>query len=268
MLCAKDIINALMDSGACAAGCCEAEKKMYIGEVKGYHSVFCAAFPYLSEDDSNGRISKYALGLDYHKVLTERIRACLPETEHVLDVFSDVSPFREVIVAEACGIGKRGKNNLIAVEGYGSFVFLACIGSDIEPEPICACAVPDCNSCMACVRACPTGALCIENGEVRYDIDLCLSHISQKKGELSEYELRLLKENHVVWGCDRCQDACPRNTGAKQTYLGEFSSHPHYPLTSSELKDMSNRQFKEVYKNRAFSWRGVAVFRRNLENLE
>jgi len=264
MLSAKDIINALMESGACVAGCCEASDELYIGENRGYKSIFCGAFPYLSEDDSNGRMANYSLGLDYHEVLKSRIQSKLPG----FDVFADVSPFNEIRVAETCGIGKRGKNNHIAVDGYGTYVFLACIGADVEADVITESTVPDCKNCNACVNACPTNALYVNNGEVKYNVDRCLSNISQKKGELTDDELNALHENNIVWGCDRCQDACPKNIGAKLTYIQEFLEHPHYPTTSAELEDMSNKEFRRIYKNRAFSWRGVAVLRRNLKNLE
>lgn len=45
--------------------------------------------------------------------------------------------------------------------------------------------------------------------------ETCLSALSQKKGELTGEEARLLREYGVAWGCDACQEACPLNRNVR-----------------------------------------------------
>ncbi|NLD88339.1 MAG: epoxyqueuosine reductase [Clostridiales bacterium] len=263
-----EVISLLYKSGACAVGVCSSDESLYIGEGKRYKSVFCAAYPYLSGDITGGKYSKYAQGADYHQVLPLKIRSFLGEG---FDVYVDVSPFREVNVGVKCGIGKRGENNLLIVPVYGSFVFLACVGTDMEytgdPEEHSCSFEQRCSKCFECVRSCPSGALSVRDGKVEFSAELCLSHISQKRGDLTDGEKRLLRENGVIWGCDRCQDVCPENRGVKNTYIQEFRATEPIPLTEEDLQGLTNSTFKEKYKNRAFTWRGLGVLKRNIKEL-
>ena len=65
-----------------------------------------------------------------------------------------------------------------------------------------------CEDCGRCKTACPTGILRGEGKD-------CLSAITQKKGELTHEEERLILENNTVWGCDACQSCCPYTIRAK-----------------------------------------------------
>ena len=92
----------------------------------------------------------------------------------------------------------------------------------------------------------------------------CLSHLTQKKGELSEEEERLVAAHDLIWGCDCCQRACPHNRRAALTPLAEFREDLMDNLTPEQLEGLTNRTFQAAYGARAFAWRGPAVLRRNL----
>ena len=65
-----------------------------------------------------------------------------------------------------------------------------------------------CIKCMKCVKYCPGNALL---GNYDMNPKRCLSYITQKKEELTEEEIFLLKKEKKVFGCDICQDVCPHN---------------------------------------------------------
>src|SRR5699024_8708368 len=68
----------------------------------------------------------------------------------------------------------------------------------------------------------------------------------------------------TVWGCDRCQTACPHNQGAALSPLPEFREDLIPSLTPQDLAGLSNKAFRRTYGHRAFAWRGIAPLRRNL----
>lgn len=221
----------------------------------GAKSVLTVLFPYLLEEKyyTDARLSRYAVPADYHVVCGEILEniCCLlsqkyPENRFV--PFVDASPIPEVQAACFSGLGIKGKNGLLIHKEYGSWVFIGEIVTDltIEYAPI---AVRSCIGCLACVRACPTGAL-TQDG---HNAQRCLSHISQKKKLTAEDEL-LLQEHNCLWGCDRCQTVCPMNANAKTTPISAF-------------RDTASALTREIEPPRAYAWRKDAIFR-NLSLLD
>ena len=92
----------------------------------------------------------------------------------------------------------------------------------------------------------------------------CLSYITQKKGDLEEEEEKVLKENKKVFGCDICQDICPHNKNIPITSIERFKQDTILKLDAEEINDISNKEFKRRYGNRAFSWRGKNIIKRNI----
>ena len=138
---------------------------------------------------------------------------------------------------------------------------LASVGvapiTDAPLPPTGGTASPPCMGCGRCKAACPTGAL--EGGGV------CLSALTQHKGELTPEEEGLLRAHPYVWGCDLCQTACPYNQSPKLAPLPEFEADYLPSLTLKDLEGLTNRAFKEQFGHRPFAWRGPAVLRRNLK---
>jgi epoxyqueuosine reductase len=225
--------------------------------------VWVAAFPYFA-GRSPGNLPLYCRGEDYHRVLLRRLEAVsaalqeqYPENRFIPG--TDNSPIPEQTCARLAGLGERGLHNLLIVPPYGSYVFLGTILTDLPLETTQGERGPICQSCGRCQKACPTGAL--EGG---FSHERCLSHLSQKKGALSQEEEEQLRKSPVIWGCDLCQNACPLNQKAAFTQLPEFRENLLRSLTQEDLEGLTNRQFAERYGDRAFAWRGPAPLRRNL----
>lgn len=230
--------------------------------------VFIAAFPYYA-GDSEGNLSVYARGEDYHLVLVRRLNGVIADLQAQFPSYhfvsgADNSPLDERQCARLAGLGVIGRHGLVMVEPYGSYVFLGTILTDY-PLPSAPTPAPDCIGCRACERACPSGAL----RHSPFEESRCVSALTQKKGDLNEHETALLTAHPLIWGCDICQQVCPYNRRAVVSPLDDLTGRndtlPYLPrLTAQDLEGLSNRTFREKYGQRAFAWRGVAVLRRNL----
>lgn len=225
--------------------------------------VFVAAFPYYAGNTS-GNLSLYARGSDYHLVLLEQLQTVcdalrLQHPGHIFLPGVDNSPIPEQRAALLAGIGTLGLHGLLIVPPYGSYVFLGTILTDLPLETTKQEIVPPgCTHCKACQKACPTKAL-----DKVFNPERCLSHISQKKGNVSPEEERLLRTHPLIWGCDFCQLACPLNQEVPLSPLPAFRENLISSLDKDDLA-LSNRQFRNLFSNRAFSWRGPSPLRRNL----
>ncbi|MGI6030306.1 MAG: epoxyqueuosine reductase [Eubacteriales bacterium] len=233
----------------------------------------CALFPYFSPHAAQikGNLSLYARSTDYHITVQKRLVRIAEKLQelfpsHHFACFTDNSPLDEVYTAIRCGLGKRGMNGLLLNPGYGSWCFIGAILCDVDELPISSpCPQPVCTHCGACVAACPSRALAMEEcGAHLFHLDRCLSHLSQSKGDLSPQQLQWLADSPLIWGCDQCQLVCPVNRQAKPTPLPEFQSPLHASLSLEELEGLSNREFALRFGQCAFAWRGKAPLLRNL----
>ena len=233
--------------------------------------VFIAAFSYYA-GNAPGNLALYCRGEDYHQVVTRRLeqvstglRERYPNNRFVSG--ADNSPVPERAAAVLAGLGVQGKSQLLFVPDYGSYVFLGSILTDLPLEttkpagalPICQNS-STCQSCGACQKACPGKAL-TEDGFI---LENCISQITQKKGDLSPEEHRLVEKHPLIWGCDICQAVCPVNRSVQETGILEFRENLLPALGAEDLDGLSNRQFRDKYGNRAFAWRGVSLLQRNL----
>ncbi len=231
---------------------CRAKKRIPI-DAK---SVIIYLFPYYlgEEKYKDLNISRYAVPLDYHTIVDEYLekavrdlKDCYPHYE--FEKFCDNSPIPEVQAASLAGLGVVGENGLLINDKYGSFVFIGEIVTDMELPESGNGKISDCVGCGNCKRACPGGAL----GE-NFNKDNCLSHITQKKGNLSAEEEALIKKSGCIWGCDICQNTCPMNKNISVTPIKDFFENAKSTFKAGDTID-----------GRAFEWRSRAVIERNFK---
>lgn len=229
-------------------------------------SIIVCAFPYYVGNYQDSNISKYCYGEDYH-IVTKKILAeiCLEINNEIpsfkYEIFADNGPLVDRYLAYLSGIGFFGINNNIINDKYGSYIFIAYIINNYEfeaDEP----SAKTCLKCNKCVKYCPGNAIL---GNFEMDSRKCLSYITQKKEKLSEKEVQILKENGKVFGCDICQDVCPHNEKIQATNIEAFKKELITKINKAEIDKISNKEFKRRYKNKAFSWRGRIIIKRNLD---
>lgn len=229
-------------------------------------SIIVCAFPYYIGELEDSNLSKYCYGKDYHIVVKDVLQEVCEEIKKDISdfkykVFADNGPLVDRYLAYLSGIGYYGINNNIITDKYGSYVFIGYIVNNFEFEidkPL----DKTCCKCNKCVKYCPGNAL---EGNYKMDPKKCLSYLTQKKEELSKDEKEKIKNNKMVFGCDICQDVCPHNKNIEKTSIEDFKISLLGKLDEEEIEEISNKEFKRRYGNRAFSWRGRKIIKRNMD---
>lgn len=259
-------LDCLLQSGIPICGGCLFDEQLVIPGIRSASripqnakSILVGLFPY-NVGCKQDNLSLYSVIADYHDVAGEMLdSACqklceiFPKNSFV--PFVDASPIAEVTAALKSGLGILGRNGQLITEKYGSMVFIGEIVTDLELNLVDN-GIKSCEACGKCIDACPTGALSGSG----FCKDICRSHFSQKKGELTEWETEQLKNGGLAWGCDICTLACPHNESVEITPIKRFYEDVQPTLTEQNIEIL--------IKNRAFAWRGEKVLRRNLSILK
>jgi len=211
-----------------------------------------------------GRVSRYARGRDYHKVLRKRlhrVEAMLLENFGATATRAcvDSAPLLERSLAAAAGLGWIGKNTMLIDERLGSWTFLGALLCDLH-LPADAPVADRCGNCRACLDACPTKAF-PEAGVL--DSRRCISYLTiEHKGGIDGEMARRMGDH--VFGCDICQEVCPWNAKAPAGSVKDFRPRPGVasPLLS-ELLHASEVDFLDRFAGSAVMRAGWECMRRN-----
>jgi epoxyqueuosine reductase len=201
--------------------------------LKGLRSVIMLAVNYYQENSTDevpagyGRVSRYARGRDYHRVVEKSMRTLISRIEEESGLpgvqsrtFVDYGPMLERTYAEKAGLGYIGKNSMLISRRFGSWLFLSGIITTLELEPDDPHAVNHgrCGKCRLCIDACPTGAI-MEDGSV--DSRKCISYLTiEKPDKIPNHIARQI--DSLIFGCDICQEVCPHNGRAVATQHQDF----------------------------------------------
>ncbi|MDZ4725973.1 MAG: tRNA epoxyqueuosine(34) reductase QueG [Leptospira sp.] len=242
-------------------------------------SVICLGLLYRSEKSEdllasmNPKVSRYALGEDYHSVLRERAKPLLKYLKQNYPEFHfrqsvDSLPIPEKIFAKQAGIGWMGKNTNLIHPEIGSYFFISTILTDYEWEIPLNISTDHCGSCRACLDACPTGALF---AEYQINASLCISqhNIENENDDIPE-DISL---NGWLYGCDICQEVCPWNQiKAKRNQIesrvSEFQPRGIFAEENLNLSKLLNsEEFDNIFQNTSIQRIGVKKWNRNLAKL-
>ncbi len=231
--------------------------------LKGCKTIISMAYPYSAEKPCTPdgfSISRYAdpRKADYHdrlrkkgKILAGFIAQHHPGARSRVCV--DSAPILERSFAYGSGLGFIGKNNMLIVPGYGSYLFLVEIltTADIpfsEAEPVKSL----CGTCTLCLDVCPTVAL---EAPYRLNASRCLSYLTiEKKGGLDRETGR--KMGRCFFGCDRCQEACPHNQG-------KGSAVTALPSLNA-IRQMQEPDFEKLFGKTALARAGLEKIKGNI----
>ncbi|MCT4586161.1 MAG: tRNA epoxyqueuosine(34) reductase QueG [Peptostreptococcaceae bacterium] len=229
-------------------------------------SIIVGIFPYYSKALNGGNLSNYCKVADYHSVVKnlfidyiDKIKTKYLDFDY--KIFTDNGPLIDRYLAYKAGLGFFGLNNSLINDDYGSYIFIGYMLTSLELEedyPL----NKECFKCKKCIKYCPGNAL-----KEKYDsnYDICASYITQKKGELKEVEKQIINKSKKIFGCDVCQEICFHNRNIKETRIREFKENIKINLQEDELINLSNKEYKRKYKDRAFSWRSKKILLRNIE---
>jgi len=179
-------------------------------------------FPLPPHQDGSPRISRYAMGNDYHLVLKSMGHELLAWIQCEIGpangrVFTDSAPLLEREWARRAGIGWIGKNGCLILPHQGSWFFLTeiILDREITSEPVPA--VNRCGNCQKCMDACPTQAIGIDGVDPRK----CISYLTIEHRSAIPEEFRGCWHDWV-FGCDVCQDVCPWNNNPATSAINEL----------------------------------------------
>lgn len=212
----------------------------------------------------SGRIARYALSRDYHRVLEKRaakLAALLRRQGHATRVCVDRLPVFERAWAQRAGVGFVGKNCCLIVPGLGSHVLIACLVTAAElptNEPM----EPRCGSCRACLDACPTKAFVAPH---RLDARRCIAYLTiETKGQVSP-ELEAAT-GEWLFGCDLCQDVCPFNQGGARRVEAQADLATHTAAALAPLQawpELDDESFAALTRGSPIRRAGRAGMARN-----
>ncbi len=232
-------------------------------------SVISLSYNYFNEnlqkDKEAPKISKYAYGNDYHKVIKEKLKILFKELQKEFGdingrVFIDSAPIMEKAWAAKSGLGWIGKNTNLISQKVGSFYFLAEIIVDLEFEydsPV----TDHCGSCTACIDSCPTGAL-VKPYEI--DASKCISYLTiELKDEIpSEFNGKM---DNWAFGCDVCQDVCPWNRFSRKHNEPLFNPNQEMmKMGKKEWEELTEETFEVIFKNSAVKRTKYKGLKRNI----
>ncbi len=139
-------------------------------------------------------------------------------------------------VAARAGVAGFGNNNFSYAQGIGSFIYLRSIVIDKEleyDEPIRDVKCP--KGCARCQEACPTQAI---YEPLKLDSRRCIAFnhffTQDEMPGTSSFISPEIREKFGtrVYGCDACQEACPRNAPRLKA---KFGSDPFLVQVSREF---------------------------------
>jgi epoxyqueuosine reductase len=220
-------------------------------------SILVLAFPYtpLSKNKSEFKIAAYALGDDYHDVISPRLQEIVSFIEEQIGhpipnrYYTDTGPILERELAQRAGLGWIGKNSMLINPQAGSTFLLAEILLGIELEPDEPFPTDHCGTCTRCIDACPTHCI-LPNRTL--NANRCISFLTiENKGDIPE-DLRLPMQNWI-FGCDICQQVCPWNRFSQPADPALETKIP-LPIQTSDLLLLSsefNQRFKKSPITRA-----------------
>ncbi len=242
--------------------------------VPGAKSVISLAYNYYTDtkqtDPDAPRISMYAYGKDYHKVVRKKLQILfewMKSTYGDIDgrVFVDSAPVLERDWARRSGLGWVGKNTMVINPKKGSWFFLAEIITDLEMTYDHT--ISDyCGTCTRCIEACPTEAI-HKDGYIM-DGSKCISYLTiELKNNLPiEYKARM---ENWMFGCDICQQVCPWNRFAETHSEPAFMPKDRMiTMSKEEWKDLSEPLFDELFAGSAVKRTKYEGLKRNIRFLK
>ncbi len=116
------------------------------------------------------------------------------------------------LLAVRSGLSRYGRNNVTYTGGLGSFYRLAAFFSDLPcegdewGEPT---ALERCEDCLACMQACPTGA--IDPDRFLLHAERCITFWNEQPMEVPFPDWLDRSWHSCLIGCLHCQRVCPEN---------------------------------------------------------
>ena len=171
-------------------------------------SLVVVAHPYLADAvvpiDSGPQVGRFATDDHYAPLrrITAEIEAIIQSHGFRTETLIDNNRLVDRAAAIRAGLGWQGKSTMVLIPGHGPWTLLGSVATDARlqtTDPMSR----TCGTCVACIPACPTGAITSEGLDARR----CLSTWLQTPGHLPYWIRPYLGTR--IYGCDDCLTSCP-----------------------------------------------------------
>lgn len=241
--------------------------------MEGVRSIVCVALNYKPSAQQNQegyQLAAYALGRDYHDIVKEKLHQLAAyiigqweDEEQPISyrAFTDSAPVMERYWAMQAGIGWIGRHHQLIIPKSGSMFFLGELFLNI-PLAYDHPATSHCGNCTRCIEACPTGAL---SAEGPFRAERCLSYLTIENREEIPPEMKD-KMGSTIYGCDRCQQACPWNTmGAPTREPALQPKEELMTMTREQWQHLSEEDYRRLFKGSAVKRAKYSGLMRNIQ---
>ena len=269
--------------------------------MEGVKSIVCVALSYAPAERMPAdqyQIACYAYGKDYHDVMKQKLHALAAACGiSNYRAFCDTAPVLERYWAQRAGLGWIGRNRQLIIPHAGSMFFLGelFLTEKLEYDTP---ARNRCGRCHACIDACPTQALIPNESFLNSHFSLlnshssflisnkCLSYLTiEHRGPFphpnqdshsslfigfpfGRRTLFLHSSFKNIYGCDRCQDACPWNRFAVPTTEQAFHPSPALmAMTKEAWHNLTIEQYRTLFRGSAVKRAKYEGLMRNIRNL-
>lgn len=236
-------------------------------------SIICVGLLYKTQkmdsrtdlDSDQGWVSHYALGRDYHRVISKKFKklqktlnSYWPKSQHKFYV--DTGPVLERSFAKEAGLGWIGKNTCLIHPQKGSFFFLGVFLTSLNlnsDQPM----IDHCGHCQRCLDACPTQAL------TPYELDSnkCISYLTIEYKDAIPAFLTQKMGSHIA-GCDICQEVCPWNSKTPLATEADFLPRSdHFKPKIKDWLSLSQEDYLKKFEGSPVRRLGYSSFLRNLK---
>ncbi len=235
--------------------------------LPGCKSVIVVTYNYLTDSEPKSdkyRTARYTWIQDYHilvKDLLEKLAAMIvndyPTVKYRITV--DSSAISEKRWAVEAGVGCMGKNGLVHNDNGSFFVIGTLLVDRFCDQYDPSLPKSDCGECDICIRSCPVNAL---ETPFRVDARRCVSYHNTEDKMPNYNELALQK---YLFGCDVCQEVCPRNKKKFPNPLNESKKSLFLPLENDGWESLSETDFKHYFSDTSILRRKYVRFRSLIE---
>lgn len=239
--------------------------------MEGTKSIIVLAMNYFPgktiRQNTRYRVARYALGDDYHTVLSGKSEKLISEIQKKLAPYSfmsfvDSAPLMEKAWAVRAGLGKIGKNGLLIIPDAGSYFSLCIIITDLPlqyDEPFTR---DLCGTCNKCITACPASAI-VSAGII--DAGNCLAALTIETKNNTD-ETTGIKLHNRIFGCDICQEACPWNKFARPATEKGFDPYPFFKKVNDEQwENMTEEEFNRLFSKSPLKRMNYKGIMRNIQ---
>lgn len=244
------------------------DPRLLVPDAKSVISLLFNYYPEQQQEGDTLKISKYAYGEDYHRVVKDKLFELMHFIETQIGevsgrAFVDSAPVLEKAWAAKSGLGWVGKNSNLITKSVGSFYFIAELILDLELTADVA-ATDHCGTCTACIDSCPTqaivqpyvvdGSKCISYFTIELKNELPLS----QKGAWDDW----------IFGCDICQDVCPWNRFSKPHSEPRFKPREEFlEMEKSDWMEITEEVFVRLFSKSALKRAKYSGLTRNIKFL-